>query len=226
MKKQIAFYMLTLISACNLSAASQPTPSPHDQMIIAIRSGSTRTSRKDALTNQAADIIKKLGNQLTKNDLNKGLIYAARFGNQEAAATLIDAGADVNTEADINKVGQNDKLGRTPLMHAAEFGNLDIITTLLSAGAEVNKNTPKGNTALSYAIDFATQRNNQLARDKDRMARREADPTKIDELNEKIKINLNLVQALLDAGGKITPKIKSAKKTQKIVQMIDDHENS
>jgi len=67
------------------------------------------------------------------------LIVAAAFGQTEAAALLIENGADVNA---VNNEGA------TPLHAAAFFGRTDTVKLLLAKGADVNAENNKGQTPL------------------------------------------------------------------------------
>jgi len=104
------------------------------------------------------------------------LVWAARYGREEAAARLIKAGVDldfkdddgwnalstavheghfkivkaiVEAGADIEAV-ENE--GYTALMWAAEEGRLDIMGLLLSEGAKVDVQNNQGGSALMWAI--------------------------------------------------------------------------
>ena len=56
------------------------------------------------------------------------------------------------------KVNQTDKLGRTPLMDAAEIGSMQVINELVEHKADVNAVDRENHTALSYCIDFVSQK--------------------------------------------------------------------
>ncbi|MEO8027595.1 MAG: ankyrin repeat domain-containing protein [Bryobacteraceae bacterium] len=65
------------------------------------------------------------------------LHMAARRGNSEAAAALLDAGADIEGR---------DSLGDTPLRRAVNCGQVEVATLLLSRGANRHSNGSKGTT--------------------------------------------------------------------------------
>jgi ankyrin repeat protein len=119
----------------------------------------------DAIRNGDIALVKA---HLTKPDLeSRGargttpLMYAAAFGNLETLRILVDAGADVNTQNDLQasallwaacqpekarlllergaEVNIQSKQGRTPLMVAAACaGNAETVRLMLSKGADVN----------------------------------------------------------------------------------------
>ena len=68
---------------------------------------------------------------------------AARFGNAELVALLL------NSRAQVNRVGRR---GRTPLHYAARHSHAPLITRLVSANAEINVRDGTGRTALHYAV--------------------------------------------------------------------------
>src|SRR5690606_7406512 len=74
------------------------------------------------------------------------LMFAARNGNSEIIAALLDAGARVDA-ATTN--------GTTPLMFAAASGSVEAVETLMAAGAEVNATENGfGQTALMFAAAY------------------------------------------------------------------------
>ena len=70
------------------------------------------------------------------------LFYAAGLGHMEMVKLLIDAGADINTQA---------RNGRTALYNAVRFLHDDIAKLLISKGADVNVKTRYGETVLHFA---------------------------------------------------------------------------
>lgn len=71
------------------------------------------------------------------------LIFAAVFGQTEAANALIEAGADLDQQS-------ND--GSTALITAAFFARADLVETLLAAGADKSIMNNAGSTALDAVI--------------------------------------------------------------------------
>ena len=84
---------------------------------------------------------------MTKKKLGKDLFQevAAPQPSVEKVRSLIDAGEDVNAEAEY---------GETALMAAAEKGQVETVKLLLEAGADVNAQTKAGEygTALIAAV--------------------------------------------------------------------------
>lgn len=72
------------------------------------------------------------------------LAQASKTGNQEAVASWLQEGPDVNLP---------DLLGRTPLSWASENGHKDIVQSLLQSGSKVNMSDGFGRTALSWAAE-------------------------------------------------------------------------
>ena len=71
------------------------------------------------------------------------LSFAARNGNTNLAALLLDAGCSVD---------RMDDRGRTPLMHAAKNGHTEMARLLLDKGADLNV-ARGGTSALFFAIE-------------------------------------------------------------------------
>ena len=72
------------------------------------------------------------------------LAQVSETGNQEAVASWLKEGPDVNLP---------DLLGRTPLSWASENGHTGIVQSLLQSGAKVNMSDGFGRTALSWAAE-------------------------------------------------------------------------
>lgn len=79
---------------------------------------------------------------MTKEELNKKLIYTSARGNTEQVRELLDAGADIDIQ---------DKFGRTALMLSAAYGRADTVKLLLDAGADIDRPSKYGWGALHYA---------------------------------------------------------------------------
>jgi uncharacterized protein len=71
---------------------------------------------------------------LPDKDKTKMLLVAGSYNSTDAAAALLDGGADPNV------IGRR---GRTPLHMAAEAGQLDLVRKLVSKGANLNARTEK-----------------------------------------------------------------------------------
>jgi ankyrin repeat protein len=90
------------------------------------------------------EVIVQLSNNTSKT-LNHGLLYAAREGCNNALASLLRAGADVNVQV----------CDRTAVQAAAEGGHLEVVERLLAAKADVNARAAdeNGRTALRAAAE-------------------------------------------------------------------------
>jgi ankyrin repeat protein len=87
-----------------------------------------------ACENGSADMIRKLLAAGASAKSSQALMLAARTGNPDAVAILLDRGADVNaTEAS----------GQTALMWAITENHPDAVHVLLDHGADVNAATPR-----------------------------------------------------------------------------------
>jgi hypothetical protein len=73
---------------------------------------------------------------------------AAKAGDAEATASLLEEGCDPNGR---------DSRGITPLGVAVGFNRLSVVKALLAAGADVELTDGKGNTALHYAAGYGRQ---------------------------------------------------------------------
>jgi ankyrin repeat protein len=71
------------------------------------------------------------------------LHVAAIWGDSEAIALLIRAGADVNSVGD---------MGYTPLLHAVTYGHLAAVRVLLATGASPHVRSEFGTTAVEKAM--------------------------------------------------------------------------
>ncbi len=140
------------------------------QLIKAAQTGNLELA-KQAIAN-GADI-----NVKNYNDASCActpITYAATYGHTDIVETLINAGANPNSEEyswsaltgslahqhfDIAKrlikaganVNSVDEEGVTPLMSAVYQGNIEIVKDLINAGANVNAKDEYGNTALNIA---------------------------------------------------------------------------
>lgn len=74
---------------------------------------------------------------------NADLIYAARIGDADWVAALIDAGADVNEKNEDQE---------TPLLWASFNGHLKVVRYLLDNGARVDERNKEGWSALMAAV--------------------------------------------------------------------------
>ncbi|KAI0105010.1 ankyrin repeat-containing domain protein [Nemania sp. FL0031] len=72
---------------------------------------------------------------------------AARVGDREAVARLLDEGVAVDSF-------QPGRSTITPLFHACANGHMEVMELLLARGANVNSKFPMGNSPLSMAVDF------------------------------------------------------------------------
>ena len=73
---------------------------------------------------------------------NTMLMSAASRGHVDCVASILRAGADVNTR---------DQSGGTPLMRAAKAGHEQFVNVLIETGADVNMTDKRGFTSLMYA---------------------------------------------------------------------------
>lgn len=101
---------------------------------------------------RAGDSVALLAELLEWDDLErknaKGyslLMLAAYNGRREAAALLLERGADPNTQ---------DAGGNTALMGAAFKGDLEMVRLLCSRGADPHLRSSTGRTALNMALMF------------------------------------------------------------------------
>ena len=78
-----------------------------------------------------------------RSSTDQALIEATKLGDVDSVKSLIEKGADVNTEND---------WGCTPLHYAADSGYVDIAKLLIEHGADVNAKDSDGWTPLHYAL--------------------------------------------------------------------------
>ena len=88
------------------------------------------------------------------DDTEKTALHiAAAFGNCDAAAALLAAGANVGArDAPFKIIGYLPRGFNTPLHAAAEAGAVDVAKLLLSAGTDVNADNMGGRTPLHRAV--------------------------------------------------------------------------
>ena len=77
-----------------------------------------------------------------EDDVEYGLLEAARDGDAKVVRALIEAGADVN---------EADAAGETPLFRAAGEGHEAVVKALIEAGADVAKGASDGTTPVCVA---------------------------------------------------------------------------
>lgn len=101
--------------------------------------GSRGTNRIDAVHKDAT----VLGERVVAIRHGTPLMAAAGGGHREAAAFLLDYGADVNRQ---------EEHGFTPLILAAMLGHDDVLALLIERGADLNLRDRTGSTPLHYAV--------------------------------------------------------------------------
>ncbi len=85
--------------------------------------------------------------QNSKEQLNNQLFEAARAGDAQMVASLLDKGADVNAKF---------RYGTTALFKAAERGHAKVVKVLLDRGADATiRDTFYGATAMTWALDHS-----------------------------------------------------------------------
>jgi ankyrin repeat protein len=103
-----------------------------------------------AVNNSRSDMVSfllKKGANVNKVISGESILnQAAEKGNDEIINKLIDAGANIEFKSSWYKV--------SPLMTAVDKGNYFSVQTLIKRGANVNYKTPRGETALIYAINL------------------------------------------------------------------------
>ena len=122
----------TMVDSATNSLIGFPTPAPSSELALAAAAGDV-----EALRTATAEELQK-----TDESANTPLIWAADAGHAEAAAFLIDAGADINTRG---------YLGNTALNRACRGGHLETVLALLAAKA--NPDIPNGK--MQYPLHFA-----------------------------------------------------------------------
>lgn len=90
------------------------------------------------------DLVRQLADVASKEQLERALIMAARYGRLEAVEYLLDRGVDV---------GASD--GMTALHWAAGGGHLDMMKLLIARGAPLETKNVHGGTVLDSTLWFA-----------------------------------------------------------------------
>lgn len=107
-----------------------------------------RGARVDSIVAAAGvgrlDLLERLAASSTKEQLEKALIMAARYGRYAALEYLLVKGADVAASD-----------GMTALHHAAGRADLDMMELLIRRGAPLEKQNVHGATVLENAVWFA-----------------------------------------------------------------------
>jgi ankyrin repeat protein len=107
-----------------------------------------RGARVDSIVAAAGvgrfDLVKRFAESATKEQLEKALVMAARFGTYEILEYLLEQGVDVAASD-----------GMTALHQAAGRGNLPMIELLLQRGAPLEAKNVFGGTVLASTLWFA-----------------------------------------------------------------------
>jgi hypothetical protein len=90
------------------------------------------------------DLVKRLAETATRNELEKGLVMGARYGSSEIVEFLVDRGVDIEASD-----------GLTALHHAAGRADLDMTRMLIQRGAPLEKKNSFGGTVLDSTLWFA-----------------------------------------------------------------------
>jgi hypothetical protein len=90
------------------------------------------------------DLVRHLADVASKEQLERALIMAARYGRLEAVEYLLDRGVDI---------GASD--GMTALHWAAGGGHLDTMKVLIARGAPLETKNEYGGTVLDSTLWFA-----------------------------------------------------------------------
>jgi hypothetical protein len=90
------------------------------------------------------DLVRRLADGATKEQLEKALIMAARYGRSDVLKYLLDKGVDVAASD-----------GMTALHWAAGGGDLDVIKLLIQRGAPLEQKNVYGGTVLDSTLWFA-----------------------------------------------------------------------
>ena len=94
---------------------------------------------------EAGADLEARGKEEGKTPLHAAAGVTAKYYNGASARTLLDAGADPNSQ---------DKYGRTPLHNAAYFAQIATVKMLLGAGADPNALADRGGTPLHSAVRY------------------------------------------------------------------------
>ncbi|MBI3985388.1 MAG: ankyrin repeat domain-containing protein [Lentisphaerae bacterium] len=177
---------------CGLTTAALPQDAPN--LIQAVKQGDVALI-KDILANDPEQV------NLRNKDGESALHWAALKGYRDIAVILLGKGA---------KVHYTDKqLGGTPLHWAAVKGHRDLVELLLDRGADVNATTRDEWTPLHIAayqghrevVEVLLERKANIhARDKDGLT----------PLQASIENRRNLLELMLDKGGREAPKVSTA----------------
>eukprot|EP00439_Symbiodinium_sp_Y106_P037434 s2432_g4.t1 len=92
-------------------------------------------------------VLRRVSTAASQWEFAEALLGACTEGNIEEARMLLEAGADVNSFEQSNRVG----LGQTPLIRACQGGHLGLARMLLEAGAKKEFRGDDGVTALMWA---------------------------------------------------------------------------
>jgi ankyrin repeat protein len=90
------------------------------------------------------DRVTHLADVATKEQLEKALVMAARYGRRDVLLYLLDQGVDVAASD-----------GMTALHHAAGRADLDMVRLLINCGAPLEEKNTYGGTALDSTLWFA-----------------------------------------------------------------------
>ena len=90
------------------------------------------------------DLVRGFGESATKDELERALIMAARYGRDEVVRYLVASGVDVAASD-----------GMTALHWAAGGGHLDMMKLLIERGAPLEKKNVYGGTVLDSTLWFA-----------------------------------------------------------------------
>jgi|SRR6185437_11005895 len=131
--------LATLSSGCGFYVPSHQRTEDYTPVFAAASGGDLVTLKKDVDADPRLVKATEWDNATLLHD-------AVQQNHQEAAAYLLDKGADINA------VTQD---GLTPLHMAAQNGNIAIITLLLERGAKINPVDAKGWTPLDRASNWS-----------------------------------------------------------------------
>jgi hypothetical protein len=122
-------------AAEKVEAENRMKENPTAELLLAARDGNV------VRVIQALDLGADVNARSESNGYTP-LLWASSRGHTEIVRLLLEAGGDVNVQA-------ND--GQTALMRAADYGHVDTVTLLLDSGADVNIRNENGITALRFA---------------------------------------------------------------------------